>query len=55
MNTLDIILLVAVGIGALFGLISGLVKQLSFGAGIAIGLLQATIFYPRAADRKSVV
>ena len=49
MNTLDIALLVAVGIGVLFGLISGLVKQLSFGAGIAIGLLQATIFYPRAA------
>ena len=49
MNTLDIILLVAVGIGALFGLISGLVKQLSFGAGVIIGLLQATIFYPRAA------
>ena len=49
MNTLDIVLLVAVGIGTLFGLISGLVKQLSFGAGIAIGLLQATIFYPKAA------
>ena len=49
MNTLDIALLVAVGIGILFGLISGLVKQLSFGAGIIIGLLQATIFYPRAA------
>ena len=41
--------MVAVGIGILFGLISGLVKQLSFGAGIIIGLLQATIFYPRAA------
>ena len=49
MNTLDIILLVAVGIGILFGLISGLVKQLSFGAGVIIGLLQATIFYPRTA------
>ena len=49
MNTLDIILLVAVGIGIVFGLISGLVKQLSFGAGVIIGLLQATIFYPRAA------
>jgi membrane protein required for colicin V production len=50
MNTLDIILLVAVGIGALFGLISGLVKQLSFGAGIFIGLLQATLFYPKASE-----
>ena len=49
MNTLDIVLLVAVGIGILYGLKSGLVKQLSFGAGIAIGLLQATIFYPKTA------
>ena len=49
MNTLDIVLLVAAGIGMLLGLKSGLVKQLSFGAGVAIGLLQATIFYPRAA------
>ena len=49
MNTLDIVLLVAAGIGMLFGLKSGLVKQLSFGAGVAIGLLQATLFYPRTA------
>lgn len=49
MNTLDIVLLVAAGIGMLLGLKSGLVKQLSFGAGVAIGLLQATIFYPKAA------
>ena len=49
MNTLDIVLLSVIGIGAIYGLISGLVKQLSFGAGIAIGLLQATIFYPKAA------
>ena len=49
MNTLDIVLLVAAGIGMLFGLKSGLVKQLSFGAGVAIGLLQATIFYPKTA------
>ena len=49
MNTLDIVLLVAAGIGMLFGLKSGLVKQFSFGAGIIIGLLQATIFYPSAA------
>lgn len=48
MNTLDIVLLVAVGIGIIVGLKSGLVKQLSFGAGIFIGLLQATIFYPKA-------
>ena len=49
MNTLDIVLLVAAGIGLFFGLKSGLVKQLSFGASIIIGLLQATIFYPRTA------
>ena len=49
MNTLDIVLLVAAGIGMLYGLKSGLVKQLSFGAGIVIGLLQATIFYPKTA------
>ncbi len=41
--------MVAAGIGLLFGLKSGLVKQLSFGASIIIGLLQATIFYPRTA------
>ncbi len=50
MNTLDIVLLVAAGIGMLFGLKTGLVKQLSFGAGIAIGLLQATIFYQKTAE-----
>lgn len=50
MNTLDIILLAAIGLGTLLGLKSGLVKQLSFGAGIVIGLLQATIFYPKVAD-----
>ena len=49
MNTLDIVLLVAAAIGLLYGLKSGLVKQLSFGASIIIGLLQATIFYPRTA------
>jgi membrane protein required for colicin V production len=49
MNTLDTVLLVAAGIGMLFGLKSGLIKQLSFGASVVIGLLQATIFYPRTA------
>jgi membrane protein required for colicin V production len=47
MNTLDIILLACVGIGALLGLKFGIVKQLSFGASIAVGLLQASIFYKR--------
>ena len=48
MNTLDIILLVATGIGMIYGLKTGLVKQLTLGAGVAIGLLQATIFYEQA-------
>ena len=48
MNTLDIILLVVTGIAMLYGFKSGLVKQLTLGAGIVIGLLQATIFYQQA-------
>lgn len=45
MNTLDIILLVFAAIGIIYGFKTGLVKQLTLGAGITIGLLQATIFY----------
>ena len=48
MNTLDIILLAVAGISMIFGLKTGLVKQLTLGAGIIIGLLQATIFYQQA-------
>ena len=48
MNTLDIILLAAAGIGMLYGFKTGLVKQLTLGAGVVIGLLQATIFYQQA-------
>ena len=48
MNTLDIILLVATGIGMIYGFKTGLVKQLTLGAGVIIGLLQATIFYQQA-------
>ena len=48
MNTLDIILLVATGIATIYGLKTGLVKQLTLGAGVIIGLLQATIFYEQA-------
>jgi membrane protein required for colicin V production len=50
MNTLDIILLVAAGIGMIYGFKAGLVKQLTLGAGIILGLLQATIFYRQAGD-----
>ena len=49
MNALDVILVVAVIAGALLGLKSGIVRLLSFGAGIAIGLLQASIFYKKTA------
>ena len=48
MNTLDIILLVVAVLGIIYGLKVGLVKQLTLGAGIIIGLLQATIFYQQA-------
>ena len=51
MNTLDIILLAATGIGMIYGLKAGLVKQLTLGAGIIVGLLQATIFYRQAGDK----
>ena len=50
MNTLDIILLAVAAIGAIYGFKTGLVKQLTLGAGIVIGLLQATIFYHEAGN-----
>ena len=50
MNTLDIILLAVTAIAIIYGFKSGLVKQLTLGAGIIIGLLQATIFYQQAGD-----
>ena len=49
MNILDIILLIAICAGALFGIRKGIVRQLSAGVGIAVGLLQASIFYNRIA------
>lgn len=51
MNILDIALLVSAGIGFILGYRAGLVKQLSFGAGIAIGLLQAVLFYEQGAAK----
>lgn len=48
MNTLDIILLAGAVIGLIYGFKNGLVKQLTLGAGVVIGLLQATIFYQKA-------
>ena len=50
MNTLDIILLVTALIGFIIGFRSGLIKQLTLGAGIAIGLLLAVLYYPVAGE-----
>lgn len=49
MNTLDIALAAIILVGLIYGYCKGLIKQLSFGAGIALGLLQAVLFYPTAA------
>ncbi|MBR5848978.1 MAG: CvpA family protein [Bacteroidaceae bacterium] len=46
MNTLDIIFAVVVCIGFAIGYYKGIIKQLTLGAGIIIGLLQAILFYP---------
>ena len=46
MNTLDIIFVAVVVIGFAIGCYKGIIKQLSLGAGIVIGLLQAILFYP---------
>ncbi len=45
MNTLDIIFAVVVCIGFAIGCYKGIIKQLTLGAGIVIGLLQAILFY----------
>ena len=50
MNILDIALLVVTSIGLILGYKAGIVKQLSFGAGIAIGLLQAMLFYKQGGE-----
>lgn len=51
MNNLDIILIVALFIGFVIGYFKGIIRQLTFGAGIIIGLLQAILFYPVAAEK----
>ena len=45
MNTLDIIFAVVVCIGFAIGCYKGIIQQLTLGAGIIIGLLQAILFY----------
>ena len=46
MNNLDIIFAAVVVIGFAIGCYKGIIKQLTLGAGIIIGLLQAILFYP---------
>ena len=46
MNTLDFALVAILLIGFIYGYFKGIIKQLSFGAGIVLGLLQAVLFYP---------
>ena len=47
MNLLDVLLLAMMTIGFLIGYQVGAVRQISFGAGIGIGLLQAIVLYPK--------
>lgn len=51
MNTLDIVLLATAIIGFIIGFKAGLIKQLTLGAGIAIGLLLAVLYHSNAATR----
>lgn len=48
MNLLDWLLLAMMMIGFLIGYKVGAVKQISFGAGITLGLLQAIVLYTKA-------
>lgn len=47
MNLLDMVLLALMAIGFIIGYKVGAVKQISFGAGIGIGLLQAIVMYTK--------
>ena len=51
MNTLDIVLLVILSIGGIYGYIKGLIGQLTFGVGLIIGLLQAIFTYAVISER----
>ena len=54
MNTLDIVLLVVLSIGGIYGYIKGLIGQLTFGVGLAVGLLQAIFIYSVVGERLSL-
>lgn len=49
MNILDYILAAAIATGFIYGYCKGIIKQLTFGAGIILGLLQAVLYYPTVA------
>lgn len=51
MTTIDIIILVLVGVGALIGFIKGFIKQLASILGLIIGLLAAKALYVTVAER----
>ena len=51
MNNLDIILIVSLVIGFAIGYFKGLISQISFGAGVVLGLLQAVLFYEPLSGR----
>lgn len=51
MTTIDIIILVIVGIGAVLGFIKGFIKQLASLLGLIVGLLAAKALYASAAEK----
>lgn len=50
MNILDIILIIAAVIGFGYGYFKGIIKQLTLGAGIVLGLLLAVLYYPAGCE-----
>lgn len=50
MNTLDVILLIVAVIGFGYGYFKGIIKQLTLGAGIVLGLLLAMLYYPTGSE-----
>lgn len=50
MNILDIIILVIAIVGFAYGYFKGIIKQLTLGAGIIIGLLLAMLYYPAGSE-----
>lgn len=51
MTTIDIIIWVAIGVGAVMGLIKGFIKQLASILGLIVGLLAAKMLYVSVAEK----